>query len=243
MGWYIAGGLLALIVALLLVPAKLKARYEEDLSVSGKWLFWTVPLYPPPEEQKKKKPEKEKPREPKPEKKRRKLRAEEVIDGAIDYIARCRGGLRLIFRSLRIRRLRVDWTIVGEDAAACAIRYGRACAYLGAALATARNFIRIQKTELRVRPDFLAAAETFHIEAEARLTPLAALLGGGGIGLGLLMKWLADRKKERERLRRIKKAKKQSAPGRDEPSPAPGQDRQTPIPRQDEQTSIKERQT
>ncbi len=224
MGWYIAGGLLALIVALLLVPAKLKARYEEDLSISGKWLFWTVTLYPPPEEQKKK-PEKEKPREPKPKKKRRKLRAEEVIDGAIDYIARSRGGLRLIFRSLRIRRLRVDWTIVGEDAAACAIRYGRACAYLGAALATARNFIRIQKAELRVRPDFLAAAETFHIEAEARLTPLAALLGGGGIGLGLLMKWLADRKKERERLRRIRQAKRQGPPGRDE------------------QTSIKERQT
>lgn len=224
MGWYIAGGLLALIVALLLVPAKLKARYEEDLSISGKWLFWTVTLYPPPEEQKKK-PEKETPREPKPKKKRRKLRAEEVIDGAIDYIARCRGGLRLIFRSLRIRRLRVDWTIVGEDAAACAIRYGRACAYLGAALATARNFIRIQKAELRVRPDFLAAAETFHIEAEARLTPLAALLGGGGIGLGLLMKWLADRKKERERLRRIRQAKRQGPPERDE------------------QTSIKERQT
>jgi len=225
MGWYIAGGLLALIVALLLAPVRVKAKYEEDLIISGKWLFWTVPLYPPPERQKKLAKEKPREVEPKPEKRRRKLRAEEVIDGAIDYITRCRGGLRLIFRSLRIRRLRVDWTIVGEDAAACAIRYGRACAYLGAALATARNFIRIQKAELRVRPDFLAAAETFHIEAEARLTPLMALLGGGGIGLGLLMKWLSDRKKERERLRRIQRAKKQSPPGRDE------------------QTSIKERQT
>ncbi len=226
MGWYIVGGLLALIFILLLIPARLLAKYEEDgLHISGKWLFWKVTLYPPPEKQKK--PEEEKPSkpEPKPQKKKRKLLAEEVIDGFIDYVARCRGGLRLIFRSLRIRRLRIDWTVAGEDAAECAVHYGRVCAYLGTALAVARNFIRIQRTEFCVRPDFLAEEETFHAEAEARLTPLMALLGGGGIGLGLLRKWLSDRKKERERLHKIKRTKGQKPAGREK------------------QTSIKERQT
>ncbi|HQQ88822.1 MAG TPA: DUF2953 domain-containing protein [Oscillospiraceae bacterium] len=225
MGWYIAGGILALILALLLVPVRLLVKYSEDLSISGKWLFWTVTLYPSPE--KEKKPEKEKPSQPeqKPQKKKRKLMAEEVIDGFIDYVSRCRGGIRLILRSLGIRRLRVDWTIVGEDAADCAVRYGRICAYLSSALAVARNFVRIQKVEFHVRPDFLATEEIFHAEAEARLTPLMALLGGGGIGLGLLMKWLSDRKMKRERLRRIKRAK-----GR-----RPSEEKQ--------QTSIKERQT
>ncbi|HXK77636.1 MAG TPA: DUF2953 domain-containing protein [Oscillospiraceae bacterium] len=225
MGWYIAGGILALILVPLLIPVRVLAKYEDELHISGKWLFWTVTFYPPPE--KEKKPEKEKPARPeqKPQKKKRKLAAEEVIDGAIDYLSRCKGGLRLIFRSLRIRRLRIDWTVAGEDAADCAVHYGRVCAYLGTALATARNFIRIQRTEFRVRPDFLATEEIFHAEAEARLTPLMALLGGGGIGLGLLMKWLSDRKKKRERLRRIRKAKKQR----------PAEKKQ--------QTSIKERQT
>ncbi len=225
MGWYIAGGLLALILALLLVPVRLLAKYSEDLSISGKWLFWTMTLYPQPEKQKK--PEKETPARPEqtPQKKKRKLMAEEVIDGFIDYVARCRGGIRLILRSLGIRRLRIDWTIVGEDPADCAVRYGRICAYLSSALAVARNFVRIQKVEFHVWPDFLAEEETFHAEAEASLTPLMALLGGGGIGLGLLGKWLSDTKKKRERLRRIHKAKKRNPP------------------EQKEQTSKKERQT
>jgi hypothetical protein len=58
-----------------------------------------------------------------------------------------------------------------------------------------------------VRPDFLATEEIFPRGSGGRLTPLMALVGGGGIGLGLLMKWLSDRKMKRERLRRIKRAK------------------------------------
>ncbi len=49
---------------------RLLAKYSEDLSISGKWLFWTVTLYPSPEKEKKAEKKSLRKPEQKPQKKK-----------------------------------------------------------------------------------------------------------------------------------------------------------------------------
>ena len=68
---------------------------------------------------------------------------EEIIDMIIDAVNKYGPGAKMILRNIRFHRLELYWKIGAEDAAACGIKYGRACAWLSGVLGFFRNFTKM----------------------------------------------------------------------------------------------------
>ena len=102
----------------------------------------------------------------------------------------------MILRNIRVHKLEGFWKIAGEDAAACAVRYGRVCALLNTAFGFIRNLVRIEKTKLKVYPDFLAEEEEIRIYTEIEANPIVILIGGVRIAFAFLKNMIKKQKKE-----------------------------------------------
>lgn len=183
---------------LLSLPVFVTAEWNEKLTVKIKYLFFRFTVVPAPEKKKKPKQEKEPEQKPaKPKKKQRKKHTpDEIIDGFIDAVHRYGPGTKMILRNIRVHKLEGFWKIAGEDAAACAVRYGRVCALLNTAFGFIRNLVRIEKTKLKVYPDFLAEEEEIRVYAEIEANPIVILIGGVRIAFAFLKNMIKKQKKE-----------------------------------------------
>lgn len=183
---------------LLSLPVFVTAEWNEKLTVKIKYLFFRFTVVPAPEKKKKPKQEKEPEQKPaKPKKKQRKKHTpDEIIDGFIDAVHRYGPGTKMILRNIRVHKLEGFWKIAGEDAAACAVRYGRVCALLNTAFGFIRNLVRIEKTKLKVYPDFLAEEEEIRVYAEIEANPIVILSGGVRIAFAFLKNMIKKQKKE-----------------------------------------------
>ena len=144
----------------------------------------------------KRKEKEEKPTEEKPKNPKKKHTPEEIIDGFIDAVHRYGPGAKQILRNIRVHRLEGYWQIAAEDAAACAIRYGRICALLNTAFGFLRNLVKIEKTKLRVYPDFIAEKEEIRVLADIEANPLVAIIGALRIAFAFLSNIIKEQKKE-----------------------------------------------
>ena len=99
-------------------------------------------------------------------------------------------------RNIRVHRLEGYWQIAAEDAAACAIRYGRICALLNTGFGFLRNLTRIEKTKLRIYPDFTAEKEEIRVLADIEANPLVAIIGALRIAFAFLGNIIKEQKKE-----------------------------------------------
>lgn len=183
---------------LLSLPVFVTAEWNEKLTVKIKYLFFRFTVVPAPEKKKKPKQEKEpeqKPTKPK-QKQRKKHTPDEIIDGFIDAVHRYGPGTKMILRNIRVHKLEGFWKIAGEDAAACAVRYGRVCALLNTAFGFIRNLVRIEKTKLKVYPDFLAEEEEIRVYTEIEANPIVILIGGVRIAFAFLKNMIKKQKKE-----------------------------------------------
>lgn len=183
---------------LLSLPVFVTAEWNEKLTVKIKYLFFRFTVVPAPEKKKKPKQEKEpeqKPAKPK-QKQRKKHTPDEIIDGFIDAVHRYGPGTKMILRNIRVHKLEGFWKIAGEDAAACAVRYGRVCALLNTAFGFIRNLAKIEKTKLKVYPDFLAEEEEIRVYAEIEANPIVILIGGVRIAFAFLKNMIKKQKKE-----------------------------------------------
>lgn len=183
---------------LLSLPVFVTAEWNEKLTVKIKYLFFRFTVVPAPEKKKKPKQEKEPEQKPaKPKKKQRKKHTpDEIIDGFIDAVHRYGPGTKMILRNIRVHKLEGFWKIAGEDAAACAVRYGRVCALLNTAFGFIRNLVRIEKTKLKVYPDFLAEEEEIRVYTEIEANPIVILIGGIRIAFAFLKNMIKKQKKE-----------------------------------------------
>lgn len=183
---------------LLSLPVFVTAEWNEKLTVKIKYLFFRFTVVPAPEKKKKPKQEKEPEQKPaKPKKKQRKKHTpDEIIDGFIDAVHRYGPGTKMILRNIRVHKLEGFWKIAGEDAADCAVRYGRVCALLNTAFGFIRNLVRIEKTKLKVYPDFLAEEEEIRVYAEIEANPIVILIGGIRIAFAFLKNMIKKQKKE-----------------------------------------------
>lgn len=182
---------------LLSLPVFVTAEWNEKLTVKIKYLFFRFTVVPAPEKKKKPKQEKEPEQKPaKPKKKQRKKHTpDEIIDGFIDAVHRYGPGTKMILRNIRVHKLEGFWKIAGEDAAACAVRYGRVCALLNTAFGFIRNLVRIEKTKLKVYPDFLAEEEEIRVYTEIEANPIVILIGGVRIAFAFLKNMIKKQKK------------------------------------------------
>lgn len=183
---------------LLSLPVFVTAEWNEKLTVKIKYLFFRFTVVPAPEKKKKPKQEKEPEQKPaKPKKKQRKKHTpDEIIDGFIDAVHRYGPGTKMILRNIRVHKLEGFWKIAGEDAAACAVRYGRVCALLNTAFGFIRNLVRIEKTKLKVYPDFLAEEEEIRVYTEIEANPIVILIGGIRIAFAFLKNMIKKQKKK-----------------------------------------------
>ena len=78
--------------------------------------------------------------------------------------------------------------VAGEDAADTAMAYGRVNAVVYTAYALALGFLRIEKPDIQIRPDFTAEEGKVDFASRARLTPLVALGAAIRIGCAFLVK-------------------------------------------------------
>ena len=199
-GWLIFLGIILFIILLLALPVHIVADWNEHLTLKIRYLFFKFTIIPGKEKEIKPKEDKqkksEKPKENKPKKPKKKHTPEEIIDGFIDAVHRYGPGAKQILRNIRVHRLEGYWQIAAEDAAACAIRYGRICALLNTAFGFLRNLVKIEKTKLRVYPDFIAEKEEIRVLADIEANPLIILIGGIRIAFALLKDMIAKQKKE-----------------------------------------------
>ena len=199
-GWLIFLGIILFIILLLALPVHVIAEWNEKLTLRVRYLYIKYTKIPGKEKEKKKKTPKkekeEKPTEEKPKKPKKKHTPEENIDGFIDAVHRYGPGAKQILRNIRVHRREGYWQIAAEAAAACAIRYGRSCALLNTAFGFLRNLVKIEKTKLRVYPDFIAEKEEIRVLADIEANPLVAIIGALRIAFAFLSNIIKEQKKE-----------------------------------------------
>ena len=96
-----------------------------------------------------------------------------------------RPGVALLWRHLRVSRLRL-WVRVAEtDAALTAIRYGQLNGAVHSLYTLAAGLVRLSPPDIRIRADFLSGSFWMELEARLRLRPVWALAAAGRAAVGL----------------------------------------------------------
>ena len=208
-GLYIFLGIILFILGVLMIPVRAVADYKNEFSLKIRFLFFlNYTVFPMKEKKKEEKPKEEKqkkeekPQEPKKEK--RKMTPEEIVDTVIDYVKKYGPGAKMILRNIRFHRLELYWKVGAEDAAACGIKYGRICGWLSGALGFFRNLTRIEKTKMRVFPDFISEKDEIYGGADIEFNPLVILIGA----LRIAFVFLKDAAKNNDKTKSAKPRQK-----------------------------------
>ncbi|MEG0877553.1 MAG: DUF2953 domain-containing protein [Oscillospiraceae bacterium] len=146
--------IVAIILLLLFLPVCVAVKYDYDeLTVKLKILFLSFTLYPMKEkEQEEKDAQEEPPQSPQPKKKQKaKFPDFEKLAGLVSTAGMA---MKIIFKGIYFTKATIIYPVHCEDAADTAINYGKTHAYLGAAIATLRNYLHISFKELNIIPDF-----------------------------------------------------------------------------------------
>lgn len=156
-GWIVTGSILAFLALLLSINLHINFSYREKqpLVEAGFW-FFRFRLFPPkPKKEKKKKAVKkaepaQKKDKQEPEPKKEKMDFEFILN----LIGSGAKGLGTLLRHLRIKRLVLRIVVGDEDAAQCAIQYGKYCALVHGGLAAATNLVHLKAKEVSINCDF-----------------------------------------------------------------------------------------
>ena len=209
-------GIIVLIFGILMVPVHAAAYYKEEFSLKIKFLlFFKYDIFPMKEKKKEEKkekaaPEKEKVPE-KAKKEKRKMTLEETVDFIIESVQKYGPGAKMILRNIRFHKIELYWKVGAEDAAACGIKYGRICGWLSGVLGFFRNLTKIEKTKMRVFPDFISEKDEIYGGADIEFNPLIVLIGALRIAFALLKDIIKNSNKTKSAKPRQKIKAKESA--------------------------------
>lgn len=160
-GWFFAG-LFILLLLLLFLPLSIAVRYGavEGFTAHVHLFFIPLRVFPLPAfltRPKKEKPQKAK-AEKKPSKKKKKEKPPQTTSQKINFVKRLgasgQAAMKVFFRHLRIRNVRLVLPVCAEDAAETAKTCGTIQASIGAFRGVTENFLRIQYKQLELIPDF-----------------------------------------------------------------------------------------
>lgn len=163
-GWSLLAVFLLLLV-LLLFPVSVPIELQQDqVVIQLKVLFLTFQLYPKREKQEAKTPGKES-GQPAAESKQHTDEKEQAqatsekksrldLSQLAQLVSTACWLMRIVFRLIQIRDIRIVYPVQGEDAAQTAIQYGRINAYLGSTLGVLQNFLNMHFKQVDILPDF-----------------------------------------------------------------------------------------
>lgn len=153
--------ILLVIVGIGCIPVGIRAKYDEDLCVWLTVVGIRFRLYPSP-----KKDESQSDRHEKPKKQKRKLPKRESLEEYLHLFLEILGKLR---RKILIRTLKLHAVFGGDDAADCALNYGRAWAAIGAVMPLVDACFRIKHRDVGAYQAEDETAIRLYAEAAATL--------------------------------------------------------------------------
>ena len=178
MGWIIFAGIVFAVLLILMIPVHVVAEWDRKLALRIHYLFLKFTVFPVKVNKKEKKEKKGSTKKAvKKKEKKRKKYLDEIVDGILDFIEKYGGGAKMALKNIRVHYLEGFWKITDEDAAECAVKYGRACAGVNVILAFIQNYIRIEKIKLKIYPDFASEKDEIRIKADIEFNPLIVIIG------------------------------------------------------------------
>lgn len=164
---------LALLCALLqFCSVRLRAAYQEELSLTVSYLFLRFRVWPRPQKPKRaRKKEEEKRQDEGGESFLQKLLHEKGLPGLLQLLRglakAARGALKVLLPHVRAKNLSLDVAVATDDAADTAVAYGLSCSVIYPALSALVGAMRCNRYHVEVRADF--QADKPHIQGEADL--------------------------------------------------------------------------
>lgn len=183
-------GCAALVLLLLLLPVRLRFFCARGQLRATLWVLGGIPIRLMPRRPRRKtqappeKKQKQKKEAPEPAENRRAgpLRQIFAQNDLPDAIAICCRLLRLlcertrwILRRMRFSRLRLSVSLAGDDAAATALLYGRACAAIYPLLAFLQANLRVSFRRVDLRADFAGGQSDLQAGGTVALRPIVLL--------------------------------------------------------------------
>jgi len=188
---YIILGIIAFFVLLLSVKLAVTVHYEDDVSVSVKWLFLKFNILPKkedkkPKKEKEKKKKEEKPKKeseviPEPKKKKQdnmfvRFYRNKGVDGVVQLLkdaAKALGGMfKRIGRAFLFEELFVSLTVGAGDSAETAVKYGKTCSAVFPAMGFIVGNMRVEKYSIDVIPDFINGSNVAKLHTTVSLRPI-----------------------------------------------------------------------
>lgn len=172
-GWIIALSILAFLTLLLFCSIHFEVIYKDgEARVRLRYLFLRFRLFPKKEKKKRKvekeageEKEKEKPEEEKSAEKKKKTDFETLKN----LVGSGYAGLKTIWRHLVFRVFVLRIVVGDEDAAECAMQYGKLCAYVYGGLAVAKNLMKLGTREISLSCDFEKNKTEYEVQASAKI--------------------------------------------------------------------------
>lgn len=189
---YIILGIIAFFLILLSVKVAVTVHYEDDVTVSLKWLFLKFDILPKhekePKKEKKKKKEK-KPKEeseviPEPKKKKKdnmfvRFYHNRGVEGVVQLLkdaAKALGGMfKRIGRAFLFEELFIALTVGAGDSAETAIKYGKTCSAAFPAMGFIVNNMRVKKYNIDISPDFIYGNNTAKLHTKISARPITVI--------------------------------------------------------------------
>ena len=195
-------GMLLLFIGMLMIPVSVFIKADPNLAVSAGWLFFKCSILPSKDttKTKPKKTKKEKPDKPKTEKKKKKLSIQDLkphLKLLLDLLASCLKAVQKLLKRTTLAKLSFEITVVGDDAAAVATRYGTINTAVYNAIAILDRVFTLKMERINIIPDFSGDETAYYLSLEIRTIPLAVLAAGLNIfavSLAGAVKMLTGRK-------------------------------------------------
>lgn len=185
-GWIIVLAVVLFFAVLLCSNITLTFTFQEGKPKAWvRYLFLRIALYPRPEKKKrrfsfpkfwkrKKKAVKQEITEEKPKKKKEKL----SLDFILLLVKSGAKGVKILLRHLRIRQLKVRIVVGNEDAAECALLYGKICAILNGVMALAAHLRNIMVKSVDISCDFSKESILVEGSGKVKIRPIFILAAG-----------------------------------------------------------------
>ncbi len=177
-GWIITGAVLAFFALVLATSIKCRVYYDgEKVQVwVGFWMFW-FSVFPQKKEDKKEKISKKKREEDSSKQQEHSKKKDKLDFGLIkNLLGAGIKGLKIIWRHLIFYNLRLKIIVGHENAAECALRYGKLCSFVYGGIATGKNLANIHEREISLSCDFSKNRMEYDIDASAKIQ-IVFLLG------------------------------------------------------------------
>ena len=191
---------LAVLAVLLLAPVSVWLSWQEEPSVSLRYLFFRFSLYPP--KKREDKPPKEPPKEapPKPASTNRQKMAElrQKLLLGLDVLHSLGKPLKKLLQGITLYDIELKMTVWREEPSETAIAYGQYNAWLYGATAALKNFFRIKNTSYQLIPLYTQGEEVFSLKAKAKVRPITLLAVGILFGWELAKSQLARKDTEQK---------------------------------------------